>query len=83
MEKMKTYPEMNRKILEILRLNNENPVALYAAARIEELEGQNQAMRQVLEANRRDFETVNVSGLWQGHPFTKAVEYINRVLKGE
>jgi len=36
---MHTYPEMNAKIVGILRIGgDENPVTLYAAARIEELE---------------------------------------------
>ena len=34
---MKTYPEMNAKIVDLLRMS-ENPRCLYAAARIEELE---------------------------------------------
>lgn len=34
---MKTYPEMNVKIVDLLRMS-ENPRCLYAAARIEELE---------------------------------------------
>ena len=37
MKKIRTYPEMNEKILGILRLSEE-PVQLYAAQRIEELE---------------------------------------------
>ncbi len=35
--KIETYPEMNKRIVEILRLGYE-PMDLYAAARIEELE---------------------------------------------
>lgn len=34
---MKTYPAMNAKIVDLLRLRDD-PVSLYAAARIEELE---------------------------------------------
>ncbi len=34
---MKTYPEMNAKITNLLRMS-ENPRCIYAAARIEELE---------------------------------------------
>lgn len=35
-----TYPEMNAKIVDLLRWNKENPVVLYAAARIEKLEAE-------------------------------------------
>ena len=35
---MKTYPEMNIRIIQLLRIDDENPVSLYAAQRIEELE---------------------------------------------
>ena len=34
-----TYPQMNRDLNDLLRLT-EQPMAIYAAARIEELEGQ-------------------------------------------
>ncbi len=34
---MKTYPEMNQKIIDLLKMSD-NPVSLYAAERIEELE---------------------------------------------
>lgn len=34
-----TYPQMNRDLKDLLRLT-EQPMAIYAAARIEELEGQ-------------------------------------------
>ena len=37
MPKIRTYPEMNEKITDLLRFSDE-PVQLYAAARIEELE---------------------------------------------
>ena len=39
---IKTYPEMNEKIKGLLRFNNE-PIMLYAAARIEELEHERDA----------------------------------------
>lgn len=35
---IETYPEMNVKIVELLRWVTDNPVLLYAAQRIEELE---------------------------------------------
>jgi len=35
---MKTYPEMNDKIIDLLRRDTGNPLMLYAAQRIEELE---------------------------------------------
>lgn len=34
---MKTYPEMDERIVGILRMSDDNPVDLYAAQRIEEL----------------------------------------------
>lgn len=33
-----TYPEMNKKIVGILELDKDNPISLYAAQRIRELE---------------------------------------------
>lgn len=38
MGKIRTYPEMNNRIVSFLRMDDENPVCLYAAERIEELE---------------------------------------------
>jgi len=35
---IKTYPEMDTKVIELLRWDDDNPVMLYAAQRIEELE---------------------------------------------
>ena len=35
---VKTYPEMNAQIVSMLRIDDENPICLYAAKRIEELE---------------------------------------------
>ncbi|MDD3906460.1 MAG: hypothetical protein PHS46_08090 [Candidatus Omnitrophica bacterium] len=35
---LRTYPEMNKNIVGILRINSDNPTGLYAANRIEELE---------------------------------------------
>ena len=35
-----TYPEMNTKIVGILRWGGDDPMALYAAQRIEELEAE-------------------------------------------
>ena len=47
---MNTYPEMNEKIVAILRLaDEENVVAFYAATRIEELEHEVGRLRAGLE----------------------------------
>jgi len=44
-----TYPEMNAKIVELLRWNEENPVTLYAAGRIEGLEAEVERLQAELE----------------------------------
>ena len=44
-----TYPEMNAKIVDLLRWNKDNPVHLYAAQRIEELETEVMWLREQLE----------------------------------
>lgn len=49
---MTTYPDMNRQIIDLLRLNGQ-PECLYAAARIEELEA---------ELQRRDQERYTTAG---------------------
>lgn len=46
-----TYPQMNKELKNLLRLT-EQPMAIYAAARIEELEGQLRAERE----KRRELE---------------------------
>ena len=37
---IETYPEMNAKIVELLRWDADDPMSLYAAQRIEELEAE-------------------------------------------
>lgn len=51
------YPEMNAKIKDILRVSND-PVCLYAAARIEQLERE-------LERYQNFPEDKQYSGLWE------------------
>jgi hypothetical protein len=46
MEEIKTYPEMNRSIKKLLKLEGSN-VSLYALARIEELENEVEKLKQV------------------------------------
>lgn len=46
---MNTYPEMNAKIVSLLRIDDKNPVDLYAAQRIEELELELEQMRKETE----------------------------------
>ena len=53
-----TYPEMNREIIGLLRLNPENPVDLYAAQRIEELESERLEYRDICAQQAED------EGLW-------------------
>ena len=45
-----TYPEMNQKIVGILRIDGENQIDLYAAQRIEELESSVKELAEALEA---------------------------------
>lgn len=58
-----TYPEMNAKIVDLLRWNKENPVVLYAAARIEELETETERLRD--RAQRAEAKTANLRGALQ------------------
>ena len=44
---MNTYPEMNAKIIDLLRLSDD-PKCLYAAERIEALERENADLREAL-----------------------------------
>lgn len=44
------YPKMNARIVDILRINSDNPVTLYAAQRIEKLEAEAERLRSSLEA---------------------------------
>ncbi len=46
---IETYPKMNARIVNILRINNDNPVMSYAAQRIEELEAEVGRLRTSLE----------------------------------
>lgn len=42
---IKTYPEMNARIVDILRIDFGSPMLLYAAQRIEELEAKVERLR--------------------------------------
>ncbi len=44
----KTYPKMNAEIVNLLRFTDDNHVTMYAAARIEELEAERDALAAVL-----------------------------------
>lgn len=52
---IETYPEMNTKIVEILRWATDDPALLYAAQRIEELEAEVERLQRELhdEQTRR------------------------------
>ena len=50
MNKVETYPEMNTKIVWLLRMIDDNPVCVYAAARIEELEAEREGLLEACEA---------------------------------
>lgn len=64
---MHTYPEMNKKIVGLLKIDNSSPVNAYAAERIQELEAQNQELVKKLERaldhityfNAPEFDLVN------------------------
>ncbi len=45
---MKTYPEMNAKIVGLLRICDDKTLILYAAQRIEELQAENDQLRVIL-----------------------------------
>jgi len=49
---MNTYPEMNEEIISLLRMTPDNPVCMYAAMRIEELEAELAAL-EVIEGAAR------------------------------
>lgn len=69
---IKTYPEMNDRIKDILALSG-LPVDSYAAKRIEELEAENKRYREALEyyAGRKHFTEFGVE---QGGIARKALE---------
>ncbi|MEW6573154.1 MAG: hypothetical protein AB1374_05925 [Bacillota bacterium] len=67
-----TYPEMNAKITDMLRRDG-SEYALYAAARIEELEGQVKDLRDTLDEVRR----------WLSACSGDILEYISERLKGK
>jgi len=50
---IKTYPEMNAKITELLRWDTGNPLMAYAAQRIEELEAATAHLERLEAASRR------------------------------
>jgi predicted Zn-ribbon and HTH transcriptional regulator len=67
---MNTYPEMNEKIVELLRISDE-PACLYAAMRIEELEKENMLLKhasQILADKYKDSVDLMES---QGITFSK------------
>ena len=53
---IETYPEMNEKIVWLLRMTPDNPVPIYAAARIEELEAERERLRGLLLDYRDDHD---------------------------
>jgi len=55
---IETYPEMNAEIVDLLRRDKDNPVMLYAARRIEELEAETERLRKTLSKSikRRQIE---------------------------
>lgn len=67
---LETYPEMNEKIKEILRTEG-SPHALYAAARIEELEERVQLLQEALSDVQE----------WLSDFLSDTAEYIGNVLK--
>lgn len=69
---LETYPEMNEKTKEILRIEG-SPHALYAAARIEELEGQVKDLRDTLDEVHR----------WLSACSGDILEYISKRLRGK
>jgi len=50
---IETYPEMNTKIVDILRWDEDAPMLLYAAQRIEELEAEVEWLQTELESRTR------------------------------
>jgi len=58
---MSTYPKMNKQIVGILRWSDK-PAILYAAARIEELEAERDALRKACEAYLADHDN-DIAGL--------------------
>ena len=48
MAEIQTYPAMNENIAWLLRMTKDSPVSIYAAARIEELEAERDALRALL-----------------------------------
>ena len=45
---IKTYPEMDEKIVSLLRINDENPVHAYAAQLIDQLQAENARLREAI-----------------------------------
>ena len=63
-----TYPEMNQKIVGILRIDGENQIDLYAAQRIEELESSVKELVDALEQTLSAIESHNkIKGNAYGH----------------
>lgn len=49
---MNTYPKMNEEIKRLLVLDTENPLDIYAAARIEELEKQVSGLSSIIDSQK-------------------------------
>ncbi len=67
---METYPEMNEQIKDILTWDHDNPVNLYAAKRIEELEEQNAALEVAVRCGVRPPTVLEVLALKDQHKAT-------------
>ncbi len=62
MSEIHTYPEMDAKLVKILRIS-ENPTSLYAAQRIEELETENQRLRDALGKIQKTYHEEEIKSL--------------------
>lgn len=86
---MTLYPEMNNKIVELLRMGN-TPVELYAAQRIEELELKNKELidrmlKIIEEKNKRIYTEHRNHDAWE-RGYTDALDELEEAvldLKGE
>ena len=70
---IKTYPEMNKKIVELLRIGGSNS-DLYAAKRIEELETLVRELVGVIDELRRQINECGLDGeMWDVYQRTREV----------
>lgn len=79
MPQVHTYPEMNRKVVGILRVSD-SPVMLYAAQRIEELEKALNDSLETLDEIKGQWGEEYLWGKWR---LTEDIELIRTVLIGE